>query len=119
MRNRDAGTGHHHPPRRHPGPARAGRPRTNLDAIIQLYAQRIAGRDIRIRRTHSSFQLDYTPSPAVTAPTIIFIPPKLHVTSVTINGESRLFPPGAMRLEHRNGNARDRQTVRIEWQARK
>ncbi len=93
-------------PKGEPGPA--------LKSLVQVYAQRIAGRRPKIERTTQTFQLSYDPI-STTAPTIIFLPPSLTIRTITINGREISKPSGS-ELRHANPKTHERQTIRIEWE---
>lgn len=91
-----------------------GREQPQMDYLVQLYPQRIAGREAAWRRGPGWFELAYDPVDA-DGPTVVFVPPDYEVTAVTRNGVALSLPEGS-RLEL--GPPEDlaqRQRIRIEW----
>lgn len=93
----------------------SGNTRPNIDPLIQIYPQRIAGKNASWRREANRFTLMYdgmdTP-----APTVIFVPRKLQVTKVTVNGSEVPFDHyQSLCFEYSQPGASGRQTIVLEW----
>ncbi len=89
-----------------PGPA--------MDALIQVYAQRVAGRNLKIVRGRTSFEIAFDPVPTQ-APTEIFVPGNLRGVRVTVNGIAIAYS-SLQPFKHWNTSSADRQSIRIEWE---
>ncbi|HPO13584.1 MAG TPA: cellulase family glycosylhydrolase [Candidatus Hydrogenedentes bacterium] len=85
-----------------------------LEHLIQVYPQRIAGKNPEYTVGEKCFDLAYDPLD-IDAPTIIFIPRSLSVTQLLINGKEQPFDPNSLYVTHANSSAKDRQTIHIEW----
>jgi endoglycosylceramidase len=66
-----------------------GNPTELLQPLVNVYAQKIAGKNPQINRDENQFMLDYEIDASITGQTEIFIP-QLDVTSITVNDMS--FP---------------------------
>lgn len=91
-----------------------GQPGPALKSLVQVYAQRIAGRNPIVRRTSHSFELSYDPIPT-TAPTVLFLPPGVTIRRIVINGEESSLPAGT-EFRHENRDLSNRQTIQIQWE---
>jgi endoglycosylceramidase len=71
-----------------------GTPTGQLDAILSVYPQKIAGKNPVVKCEEKSFTLDYETDPAVTGPTEIFFPENLKVCIFQINGKDVPYNSG-------------------------
>lgn len=84
----------------------------NMDKLVRVYPQRIAGRNPRFGIKQKRFTLTYENS-GITAPTLVFIPDRLNGVAVSANGKpvehsGRIF-------EYRNDSA-PKQEIVVTWQ---
>ncbi|HVP09574.1 MAG TPA: cellulase family glycosylhydrolase [Phycisphaerae bacterium] len=86
-----------------------------LAHLVEVYPQRIAGRNPEIQYGPRSFQLQYDPIDTA-APTVVFVPGSLGGVRATANG-STVAPDAASHcILHYNAGATERQIMRVEWE---
>ena len=93
----------------------SGAQNERLSHLVEVYAQRIAGRNPEIQYGERSFELQYDPIECA-APTVVFVPGTLSGVRVTINGEETAYDPTSPTVQHFNGGATERQVMRVEWE---
>lgn len=86
-----------------------------LAPLVQVYAQRIAGRDPAWTRRPGAFELTYAPVDTG-APTVIFAPGDLRDVRATVDGEAVAFAhPETLYLEVPARDGAERRTVTLTW----
>jgi hypothetical protein len=92
-----------------------GRPTPLLDHLVQVYPQRIAGRNITWRRGANSFDLAYDAT-GTQAPTEIFVPASCLLRRVVINGEEQPVELQSRKMVHVNAAQGGRETIHLDWE---
>ncbi len=88
-----------------------GSPGPAMEILTKPYAQRIAGREPKIRRGENFFEISYQPL-TTKAPTLVFIPSDLK--NVSINGEPQLSDHGPI-FKYWNQKSGETERVRVQW----
>jgi len=93
-----------------------GNERENLSHLVRVYPQRIAGADYESALQENRFDLSYTVQAGVTAPAIIFVPPRLQDVRVWVNDTEIEYAHDSPYLTVPNVSVPGtRQTVLIIW----
>jgi len=93
-----------------------GAPSPVLAPLIQVYAQRIAGRRPEWTRRPGRFELTYEPA-ELAAPTVIFAPGELRGVRASVDGSPVAFAhPETLYLEVPAGGGEGRRTVTLTWE---
>jgi len=92
-----------------------GNENAQLDSLVRVYPQRIAGKNPRMRYETTAFHLTYT-SVETAAPTVLFVPSRLAGARVTFNGETVPPTDGKATLELQNmGPPNTLQRLDVAW----
>ncbi len=93
-----------------------GRDKMNLYVLVRVYPQRIAGDDPVFQQGERRFDLTYRAN-AATAPTMVFVPPRLGGVKAVFNNHDVSLDPVSHLVSVKNeGGEGARQTLHIEWQ---
>ena len=94
----------------------AGAEKENLRVLVRVYPQRIAGDDPAFQQGERRFDLTYAANGS-TAPTIIFVPPRLKAVNATFNDRAVPLDPrtNLVSVQNEGGNG-TQQRLHIEWQ---
>jgi hypothetical protein len=88
----------------------------SLGVLVRVYPQRIAGNAPVFRQEHDHFDLTYTANDS-TAPTLVFVPPRLKAARAEFNGHAVPIDTGTHLVSVRNeGGAGSKQQLYIEWE---
>jgi endoglycosylceramidase len=90
-----------------------GTPTGQLNAIVSVYPQKIAGRNPIVKSTGNSFILEYETDPSITGSTEIFIPESFQKVVIQINGVNFSYQSGQLFTYNNNGDKN--QHVQISW----
>jgi hypothetical protein len=94
----------------------AGNPKENMNVLVRLYPQRVAGDNPVVQTCAQRFDLSYAANDS-TAPTVVFVPPRLTGVTATFNGHAVRYDPQTHLVSVQNeGGAGARQKLHIAWQ---
>jgi len=92
-----------------------GNENVQLDSLVRVYPQRIAGKNPVMRYETTAFHLTYT-SIETAAPTVLFVPSRLSGACVTFNGETLPLTDGKATVELQNvGPPSTLQRLDVAW----
>jgi len=92
-----------------------GAPNERLGHLVEVYAQRISGRNPDMIYGDRSFELRYDPIDTA-APTVVFVPPSLSGVRATVGGLPADVDAASHCVLHYNVGATQRQVIRVEWE---
>jgi hypothetical protein len=93
-----------------------GSEKENMSVLVRLYPQRVAGDNPVFQTAARCFDLSYTANGS-TAPTVVFVPPRLTGVTATFNGHAVSYDPQASLVSVRSeGGPGAKQQLHISWQ---
>jgi endoglycosylceramidase len=93
-----------------------GNPKENMNVLIRLYPQRVAGDNPVFQTEARCFDLSYTANGSA-APTVVFVPPRLAGVTATFNGHAVPYDAQTNLVSVQNeGGQGARQKLHITWQ---
>ena len=90
-----------------------GAPGPALNELVQVYPQRVAGRNLRFKRSGQTFEMTFDPV-VCTGPTEVFIPVGLDIEQISLNGTDLPEPVGRVLILPAPADAQS-QHLRIRW----
>ncbi|MCX5759653.1 MAG: hypothetical protein NTU83_14345 [Candidatus Hydrogenedentes bacterium] len=94
----------------------AGGEKENLNVLVRVYPQRIAGDEPVFQRKDRQFDLTYAANGS-TAPTVVFVPPRLSAVKATFNDHAIPFDTRTHLVSVKNeGGNGTQQKLHVEWQ---
>ena len=92
-----------------------GNEKENMNVLVRLYAQRVAGDNPVTQTQARGFDLSYTANGSA-APTVVFVPPRLAGVTATFNGHAVPYDPQTNLVSVQNeGGQGARQKLHIAW----
>jgi len=90
-----------------------GAPGPALKELVQIYPQRVAGRNLRFQRAGQTFEMTFDPV-GCTGPTEVFVPPGLAVKRILLNGIDLPMPVGPVLVLPTPADSQ-RQHLLVRW----
>jgi endoglycosylceramidase len=93
-----------------------GKEKENMNVLVRLYPQRVAGDNPVFQTEARCFDLSYTANGSA-APTVVFVPPRLAGVTATFNGHAVPYDPQTNLVSVQNeGGQGAKQQLHIAWQ---
>jgi len=91
----------------------SGAPGPALKELVYVYPQRVAGRNLRFKRTGQTFEMTFDPVDC-TGPTEVFVPLNLDVEHISLNGTDLRRPVGPILVLPQPADS-ERQRLLVRW----
>jgi hypothetical protein len=94
----------------------SGNEKENMNVLVRLYPQRVAGDNPVFQTEGRCFDLSYSANDSA-APTVVFVPPRLAGVTATFNGHAVPYDPQTNLVSVQNeGGEGATQKLHIAWQ---